>query len=96
MTKDNFLKVVKAFSLWRIDKRKGNYRLPSKSKLSEYLYELIRKIMTNNKLAFRKNGHLGDIIDGKIFVPYCDDEQLDEMEQRKRTRNFICEILGLI
>jgi hypothetical protein len=97
MKREEFKQVVKAFSFWRIDKRKGNYRLPSGARLSFYLEELTSDLCNNNKIAFAKNGNLYKkiIFDGKdiISIPFAEDENFNNAEQEKRIKSFVCELL---
>lgn len=101
MTRTEFKQVVKAFSFWKIDKRKGNYALPAyyegqkNATLRHYLAELVTDLLDRNRLAFKRNGNLGEtgVIDGKIFVPFGEDEVLNEEEQEQRINAFVRELI---
>lgn len=58
MKRENLKKIIKLRSCWRIDKRRGNYKLPSGERLSNYLYELVESQMKLDKLGIRENGEL--------------------------------------
>lgn len=98
MKRSEFEQVVKAFSVWKIDKRKGNYRLPSGNLLSNYLQDLIQELCKNNQIAFAKNGNLYQkiVFDEKdvIFIPFADFEKLDNAEQEARAKSFVFELLN--
>lgn len=98
MRRDEFKQVVKAFSFWKIDKRKGNYRLPSGARLSNYLEDLTNDLCENNKIAFAKNGNLYKkiIFDGKdiISIPFAEDENFNNAEQEARAKSFVWELLN--
>ena len=108
MTKEDFKKVIKIMSHWRIDKRRGNYKLPSKERLSVYLESLINKFLVNNGLALDKNLNARDVFQSdeerylefyqkkeiKIFIPFGEDEISNYMEQDKRINMLIRELIG--
>lgn len=58
MTRENFIKIIKLRSIWKISKRMGNYELPSGRKLSHYVEKLVKSQMDVDKLGIRKNGKL--------------------------------------
>lgn len=98
MKREEFKQVVKAFSFWRIDKRKGDYKLPSGERLSNYLEDLTSEICENNKLAFAKNGNLYEKItfggENILFIPFAENENFDNEEQEKRIKSFVFELLN--
>lgn len=89
MTRENFGKIIKILSFWKIDKRKKNYRLPDGSKLSAYLIDLVTRFLKKNELAFTKNGNLFDVVGNKIFIPFGDDEPFNEDKQNHRIKMFV-------
>lgn len=93
MKRDDFKQVVKIFSFWKIDKRKGNYRLPSGAKLSEYLEGLALDLLTRNNLAIRADGSVGEMVDGRIFKPFGNDETTTPEQQEKAVHALIMEML---
>lgn len=93
MKRNDFKQVVKIFSIFQIDKRKGNYTLPNGAKLSEYLQNLVSEILERNNLAIRSDGSVGEILNGKIFKPFGDDETTTPEQQEKRCTALIIEML---
>ena len=90
MKRANFKTVVKAFSCWTIDKRRGNYSLPAGT-LREYLIGLVEDLLDRNGLAIRTNGDIGEVLDGKIFIPFGTDEEI--VEQSKRIATLVSEMI---
>lgn len=84
MTRTEFKTIIKIFSAWKIDKRRGNYLLPSGVRLKEYLRNLTEQLLKRNELAIKKDGSVGELYDGKIFVPFGEDEIVEQQEQRIR------------
>ena len=58
MKREDFKKIIKLRSVWKIDKRKGNYVLPNGEKLSSYVRELVESQMKLDNLLIRNNGDL--------------------------------------
>lgn len=56
MAKPRFIKIIKLRSFWRIDKRKGDYTLPSGKKLSEYIKRLVISQMAVDDLYMLESG----------------------------------------
>ena len=96
MKRENFKKIIKLRSCWKIDKRKGNYKLPSGDRLSDYLLDLVESQMKIDDLGIRTNGDLcfvsgGDWnveaseFDDYVLMPDFESNEVcshDEMEQR--------------
>ena len=93
MKRTDFKQVVKIFSFWRIDKRKGNYKLPSGAKLSDYLENLAAELLERNNLAIRADGSVRELINGKIFKPFGNDETTTPEQQEKAVHGLIMEML---
>ena len=92
MKRNDFEKVVRAFSDWRIVRRKGDYSL-SCGNLSDYLNNLVHELLQRNNLAFRSNGELGEVItDGEkaiILVPFGENEDVVTVEQERLIDMFV-------
>lgn len=58
MKREDFKKIIKLRSFWKIDKRKGNYKLPNGENLSNYVRDLIISQMKIDDLGIRENGSL--------------------------------------
>lgn len=101
ITREDFKKVVKIFSCWRVDKRRGNYRLPSGNRLNNYLYRLVWELLRNNSLGFGSDGNIHavckritkDTEELIMFVPFAEDEAVIKSEQNDRVRKFVDELI---
>jgi hypothetical protein len=58
MKREDFKKIIKLRSFWKIDKRKGDYKLPSGDKLSKYIRKLVISQMQIDNLLIGENGDL--------------------------------------
>ena len=58
MKREDFKKIIKLRSFWKIDKRKGDYKLPNGKRLSDYVADLVESQMKLDNLAIRENGDL--------------------------------------
>lgn len=70
MKREDFKKIIKLRSIWKVDKRKGNYRLPSGEKLSDYLFRLVDEQMSLDSLWIAKDGNLYDGEFSKVKKEY--------------------------
>lgn len=93
MKQDEFKQIVKIFSFWKIDKRRGNYKLSKGIYLSDYLEQLVMELLERNNLAIRADGTVGDIISGEIFRAFGDNESIIRGQQEKRVHALIMEML---
>ena len=96
MKRNELKTVIKAVSDWKIDKRKGNYRLPSGRLLSEYLEEIGEDFLKAFNKAISINGDIYDYYPQTdiIFRPFSDNEKTCQDEQRKRLKAAIFEMLN--
>ena len=58
MKREDFKKIIKLRSFWKIDRRKGNYELLNGKRLSDYVTDLVESQMKIDNLAIRENGDL--------------------------------------
>lgn len=58
MKRENFIKIIRLRSIWKINKRKGDYVLPSGVELSEYLYNLVESQLDLDGLGINENGDI--------------------------------------
>ena len=58
MKREDFKQIIKLRSYWKIDKRRGNYMLPSGKWLISYVRDLVISQLEVDKLGIRKNGEL--------------------------------------
>lgn len=96
MKREDFKKIIKLRSCWRIDRRRGNYTLPNGEKLSSYVRDLVESQMELDNLGIAKSGDLFFAVGGawdsektefssyKIMIPFGQDEicSWDNMENR--------------
>jgi hypothetical protein len=96
MKRDDFKKIIKLRSIWKIDRRKGNYTLPNGEKLTIYVKKLVESQMKIDNLLIASNGDLyfgtgGEWDSGRkefddftICPPFSENEicTFDEMESR--------------
>lgn len=58
MKRENFIKIIRLRSKYKITPRKGNYKLPSGSPLSKYVAKLVKSELELDGLLVRSNGDL--------------------------------------
>ena len=106
MKREDFKKIIKLRSFWKIDRRKGNYKLPNGEKLSDYITGLVESQMQLDNLGIRANGdlcmvsggvwntELKDFDDYTLMPEFQNNEicTFDDME--KRIRVIVREIIG--
>ena len=106
MKREDFKKIIKLRSFWKIDRRKGNYKLPNGEKLSDYITGLVESQMQLDNLGIRANGdlcmvsggvwntELKDFDDYTLMPEFQNNEicTFDDME--KRIRVIVSEIIG--
>ena len=105
MKREDFKKIIKLRSAWKIDKRKGNYILPSGDKLSSYVRELIESQMKLDNLLIRTNGDLcfgsggewntetKQFDDYTLMPPFENNETCSYDEMEKRITKIVNELL---
>lgn len=96
MKRNELKAAIKALSDWKIDKRKGDYRLPSGRLLSDYLEEVGEALLKAFRKAISIDGDIYDYIPqtSTIFRPFIDNERTCQDEQRKRLQVVIFEMLN--
>lgn len=63
MTREDFKKIIKLRSCWKIDKRKGNYTLPSGDKLSVFVRQLVEGQLKLDNFGIAADGTLQPIFE---------------------------------
>lgn len=96
--RNDFTKIVKMLSFWKIDRRKGNYELVGGKKLKDYLFDLVQGFCLDNSLAFGDDGHLHyaerEKASVKMFYFWMPKvEETTSYEQVIRIERFISEML---
>ena len=64
MKREDFIEIIKLRSVWKIDRRKGNYKLPNGERLSRYVTYLVESQMKIDNLGIRQNGNLCSCVGG--------------------------------
>lgn len=93
MKRADFKKVIKIMSDWRIDKRKGDYRLPNGEILSGYVCTITEKFLHNNGMAIAEDGNIYYIINDEMFIPFVSDEKYDYLTQSERIEKLVKEMI---
>lgn len=98
MKRDDFKKIIKLRSFWKIDRRKGNYKLPDGSWLSEYVAKLIEQQMDLDGIRIAADGNLKlatyDHPNWIIMPPFEENEICSFEEECKRTNELVREMIG--
>ena len=99
MTRRSFITIIRARSFWKIDRRRGNYRLPNGDTLSNYVEHLIWSQLGIDHLGIDIHGNMHEIAAGAdglmtIFMPFGDDEYTTEDDQERRVKILAREIVG--
>lgn len=106
MKRNDFIKIVKLRSEFKIDRRKGDYQLPSGEWLSSYIERLVESQMKLDNLVIRKNGDLcfgiggewnketKDFDDYLLLPAFEDNEICTEGDMESRFKTLINEIIG--
>lgn len=105
MKREDFKQIIKLRSFWIIDKRKGNYKLPSGDNLREYVYQLVKSQMDLDCLGIAEDGNLymcrggaynfekEDYEDIIIMPAFRDNEAVSYDEHNKRIDALVREII---
>lgn len=105
MERENFKKIIKLRSFWKIDKRKGNYELPNGKHLLDYISDLVESQMKLDNLGIRKNGNLCLMSGGKwntetkmfddytLMPAFQENEVCSYEDMEKRVRCLVHELL---
>ena len=106
MKRSDFIKIIKLRSVWRIDKRKGDYFLPSGERISAYVHKLVDSQMEIDSLAITENGDLHQIVsesywdnfnkrftDLEIMIPFGENETCPSDVQDRRVQDLVWEIV---
>ena len=96
MKRNELKTVIKDVSNWKIDKRRGNYKLPSGRLLSDYLEEIGEDFLKAFNRAISIDGDVCDYIPqtATICRPFLENEKTCQDEQRKRLQAVIFEMLN--
>lgn len=105
MKREKFKKIIKLRSFWKIDKRKGDYKLLNGTQLSEYVEMLVRSQMKIDSLGISIDGDLYDcgggevdnkekrIADYVLFIPFQENEVCSFIDMEQRIMDLVSEII---
>ena len=105
MERENFKKIIKLRSFWKIDRRKGNYKLPNGEYLADYVRRLVESQMKLDNLGIASNGDFYFATGGKwntetkefddytIMPPFEDNEICSYDDMKYRINALIHEIV---
>lgn len=98
MKREDFKKIIKLRSFWKIDRRKGNYKLPDGSWLSEYVAKLIEQQMDLDGIRIAADGNLKLAVykhpNWVIMPPFEENEICSFEEECKRANELVREMIG--
>lgn len=106
MKREDFKKIIKLRSFWKINRRKGDYKLPNGERLSDYVQGLVESQMQLDSLGIRENGDLCMVSGGawntetKEFDNYTlmpafeNNENCSYDDMEKRIKFIVYEIIG--
>ena len=105
MKREDFKKIIKLRSCWKIDNRKGNYKLPNGNNLSVYVTNLVESQMQLDNLGIRLNVYLCFMSGGEwndetkefddytLMPAFQDNEVCSYDEMEKRINRLVHELL---
>ena len=106
MKREDFKKIIKLRSFWKIDKRKGNYKLPNGKMLSDYVTGLVESQMKLDNLGIELNGDLcfmsgggwnteaNKFNDYTLMPAFQGNEVCSYDDMEKRIKSIVYEIIG--
>ena len=99
MTRKELQTIIKARSLWKIDRRKGDYKLPNGKRLSNYVYNLVESQLALDNLGILTDGNIAflsiDLNNEQVLMPpFKSNEKTTQAEQAKRIEQFVNELIG--
>lgn len=95
MKREDFIKIIKIRSAWKIDRRKGNYKLPSGNSLRSYVYDLALQQLNLDRLGIGSDGNLYSIDTDQnyLMIPFADNEPTTPEEQDARFSRLVRDII---
>ena len=99
MTRKELQTIIKARSTWKIDRRKGDYKLPNGERLSNYVYNLVESQLALDNLGILANGNIAflsiDLNNEQVLMPpFKSGEKTTQAEQAERIEQFVNELIG--
>lgn len=99
MDREKFKKIIKLRSFWKIDRRKGNYKLPNNEFLFNYVEKLVKGQFELDKISISSDGKLvpSSWDDEKkhyeLYIPFGENETCSYYEQEIRIEKLVKEII---
>lgn len=95
MKRDDFIRIIKIRSAWKIDRRRGNYKLPSGASLRSYIYDLALQQLNLDHLGIASDGNLYSIDPDQnyLMIPFSDNEPTTPEEQDARFTRLVRDII---
>ena len=97
MKREDFKKIIKLRSIWKIDKRKGNYKLPNGEYLATYIKNLVESQMKLDKLGVMAcgdwNTQTKEFNNYTLMPAFEDNESCSYDEMEKRINRLAHELL---
>ena len=99
MTRKDLITIIKARSIWKIDRRKGDYKLPNGKRLSNYIYNLVESQLALDDLGILADGNIAflsiDLNNEQVLMPpFKPNEKTTQTEQAERIEQFVNELIG--
>lgn len=106
MKRTDFIQIIKLRSIWKVDRRRGNYKLPNGERLSRYITDLVDSQMRIDNLGIRENGDLclcaggdwnnetNDCNDYVLMPEYDNNEVCTFEDMGKRIKSLVFDIIG--
>ena len=105
MKREDLKKIIKLRSIWKIDKRTGDYKLPNGEHLLTYIKSLVESQMKLDNLGVDSDGNLCLVTGGKwneekkdfddynLLPAFQDNEVCPYDEMEKRINRLVHELL---
>lgn len=109
MTRNDFVKIIRLRTSWRIDKRRGNYRLPDGSLLSSYIEDLVIGQLMLDAVAPTASGELAHCVGidptkatkkdecglpvYHLFTPFGENEECSYDEMQRRIKSLVNSVM---
>lgn len=93
MTRKDLATIIKARSIWKIDRRRGDYKLPNGERLSAYVYNLVKTQLELDSLGILSNGNITFLTNNILMPAFKPNEETTAAEQEDRIQNFVNELI---
>lgn len=106
MKRKDFMQIIKLRSMWKVDGRVGDYKLPDGKLLSTYIKYLVESQMKLDSLGIRANGDLclcnggdwnKDTTDFNYYTlmpAFKENETCSREDMERRIDSLVSEIIG--